>query len=462
MSRIKELRNKKVSLLAEANVLIAKMDAGTLTAEEKARLDAITSTKAATATEPEVQSELGKVNAEIAREEVLMEERRSVEAGANLNQDTVTERADREPVRVEVKDPPKFKSFGEQMMAIAAAGMPGVRTQDPRLVMAAGPTGMNEGIGSEGGFLVQTDFQTGLLDDLYAGGDLLRLIRPIPISANANGIAMNGVDETSRANGSRAGGIQAFWTAEAGLKNASQPKFRNIKMDLDKLTGLCYATDELLQDTTALEAWIKEAFNTEFTFKLEDAIINGTGAGMPLGILNSGCVITVAKEGSQANGTVTAANIVAMWSRLPARSKKNAVWLINGDVQPALATMVLPVKNVAGTENVGGLVHPVVNYQAPGTNGSTYGTLMGRPIIETEYNASLGTVGDIILFDPTQYLAIDKGPTQFASSIHVRFIYDETVFRFVYRFNGTPKWRQPQTPFKGSTTRSPFVVLQAR
>jgi hypothetical protein len=70
-----------------------------------------------------------------------------------------------------VQDPPKFKSFGEQMMAIASAGMPGVRTHDPRLVMAAGPTGMNEGVGSEGGFLVQTDFQTALLDDLYAGGD---------------------------------------------------------------------------------------------------------------------------------------------------------------------------------------------------------------------------------------------------------------------------------------------------
>lgn len=460
--RIKTLRDKKVALLAEANTLIAKMDAGTATPEEISRLNAITSDTPATETSPAVASELKKINAEIAREEVLMDERRSLDASANLNADTQRENNDRGP-RVEVLDPPKFKSLGEQMLAIAAAGMPGVRTQDPRLVMAAGPTGMNEGVGSEGGFLVQTDFQTSLLDDLYAGGDLLKLINPIPISANSNGINMNGVDETSRANGSRAGGIQAFWTAEAGLKGASQPKFRNIKMDLDKLTGLCYATDELLQDTSALESWIKEAFNVEFTFKLEDAIINGTGSGMPLGILNSGAVVTVAKETSQANGTVTAANIVAMWARLPARSKKNAVWLINGDVQPALATLVLPIKNVAGTENVGGLLSPVASYIPPGMpGGGTYGSLMGRPIIETEYNATLGGVGDIILFDPTQYLAIDKGPTQYASSIHVRFIYDETVFRFVYRFNGQPKWRTVRTPYKGTNTQSPFVVLAAR
>jgi hypothetical protein len=106
-------------------LLIAKMDAGTITEAETARLNAITSTTAATATTPAVQSELAKVNAEIAREEVLMDERRSIEAGSNVNADT-GDRAHRPGPGVECKDPPKFKSFGEQMMAIASAGMPGV------------------------------------------------------------------------------------------------------------------------------------------------------------------------------------------------------------------------------------------------------------------------------------------------------------------------------------------------
>jgi HK97 family phage major capsid protein len=459
MDRIKKLRNKKAALLAEANELVAKMDAGTITAEETARLNAITSTTAATETAPEVKSELAQINAEIDRELALMDERRSMESSANANADTAAEAAARLSAEAR-QDPPKFKSLGEQMLAIASAGMPSGRV-DSRLVIAAGPTGMNEGVGSEGGFLVQTDFQNQLLDDLYAGGDLLKLINPIPLSANSNGILMNGIDETSRANGSRAGGIQAFWTGEAQLKRDSTPKFRQLKMELDKLTGLCYATDELLQDTTALESWIKEAFNTEFTFKLEDAIINGTGAGMPLGILNSGAVVTVTKETSQPNGTLNQMNILKMWSRLPPRSRKNAVWLINGDVEPQFGVFSVPITNVAGTENVGGFPAYAVNYTPPGKNGE-YATLQGRPVIVTEYNNTLGGVGDIILFDPTQYLAIDKGPTQSASSIHVRFVYDETVFRFVYRFNGQPKWRTARTPYKGTNTTSPFVVLGAR
>mgnify|MGYP002134897071 CR=1 FL=1 len=40
----------------------------------------------------------------------------------------------------------------------------------------------------------------------------------------------------------------------------------------------------------------------------------------------------------------------------------------------------------------------VVTYMPPGgLSGKPYATLMGAPIIETEWNATLGTVGDIIL-----------------------------------------------------------------
>jgi len=58
----------------------------------------------------------------------------------------------------------------------------------------------------------------------------------------------------------------------------------------------------------------------------------------------------------------------------------------------------------------------------------------------------------------SQYLMIDKGALQTASSIHIRFLYDENVFRFTYRCDGQPIWNAPLTRFKGSTV-SPFVGL---
>jgi HK97 family phage major capsid protein len=80
-------------------------------------------------------------------------------------------------------------------------------------------------------------------------------------------------------------------------------------------------------------------------------------------------------------------------------------------------------------------------------------------LIECEYMSTMGTTGDIMLASLSQYQTIDKGGVQAASSIHVAFLTDQSVFRFVYRVDGAPMWHSALTPFKGSQTQSPFVVL---
>jgi hypothetical protein len=51
---------------------------------------------------------------------------------------------------------------------------------------------------------------------------------------------------------------------------------------------------------------------------------------------------------------------------------------------------------------------------------------------------------------------------QAATSMHVRFVTDEMTFRFTYRVDGQPLWNVPLTPFQGSNTKSPFIVLAQR
>ena len=104
-------------------------------------------------------------------------------------------------------------------------------------------------------------------------------------------------------------------------------------------------------------------------------------------------------------------------------------------------------------------------YQFPGgpmNYASPYGTILGRPAIPIEQCAAIGTEGDIILFDPSQYIIGDKGGMNAASSIHVQFVTDQTAFRWIYRVNGEPIWHSPLTPYKGSSTLSPYVVLATR
>ena len=88
--------------------------------------------------------------------------------------------------------------------------------------------------------------------------------------------------------------------------------------------------------------------------------------------------------------------------------------------------------------------------------------LKGRPVNVIEQCSALGTVGDIMLFDPQQYMYGEKGGINMATSIHVQFVTDETAFRWTYRCNGMPMWSSTLTPYKGSIKMSPFVALQSR
>jgi HK97 family phage major capsid protein len=337
------------------------------------------------------------------------------------------------------------------MVAIVNAGRPGGQV-DPRLFNAAA-TGLNETVPSEGGFLVQQDFTSDLLRDMIATGILAPKCRQQPISGAANSIKINGVDETSRVS-SRFGGIVGYWADEAEEKTKSKPKFRKIEMNLHKLIGLCYATDELLADAAALEGFIRAAFPSEFGFLTDDAIIRGTGAGQPLGILNAGCLVQQAKETGQKADTIVAENVIKMSSRIFASSYLNAAWYINQMCLPQLYTMSIAV----GT---GG---QLVFVPPGGLSAAPYGMLLGRPVVPIEQASALGDLGDIILADMNGYILAQKGGIQSDVSIHVRFVYDESVFRFVLRIDGQPERAAALTPYKGgaTATQSCFVALAER
>lgn len=348
-------------------------------------------------------------------------------------------------------DDKRFGTFGEMLVAVASASNSNSGAQrDPRLQWQTfnAAAGQSEGVGADGGFLVQQDFASELFKLAHDSAVLAPRTRRIPVGRNSNGLRLNAIKESSRATGSRYGGVRAFWTAEGETKTDSKLKLRQMDLKLHKLAGVGYATDELLEDAVAMEAVMKDAFAEEFAFVIDDSIFEGDGAGKPFGIMNSGALITVPKETSQAADTITVENIVKMWARMWSRSRSNAIWTINQQVEPQLYTM-----KIGDT--------PI--YLPNGTiAGSPYATLMGRPVVPTEFNSALGDKGDIVLMDLSQYLMIEKGGLKQDMSIHVRFLQDESTFRFVLRLDGQPIWDTALTPFKGTDTLSPFVTLAER
>ncbi|RJQ29228.1 phage major capsid protein [Candidatus Parcubacteria bacterium] len=344
-----------------------------------------------------------------------------------------------------------FRTLGEFLTKVAIAQSPGGLT-DPRLIQAAA-TGMSEGVFSDGGFAVGTDIAGTIMDKIFGAENLASRCTRFTISNTSNSIKVPRIVESSRADGSRWGGVRGYWKDEAAAMTASKPKGGDCQLSLENLTVLIYTTDQLLADSAALESYIRQLAPKEIIFKMNDALINGDGSGKPLGILQAGCLVSQAKETGQTAETIKYENIVKMWSRMFSDSRPNAVWLINQDVEPQLYTMSLAV----GT---GG---SAVYLPPGGASDQPYARLFGRPVIPMEQCPTLGTVGDIILADFSQYLLADKGGVESASSIHVQFLYNETVFRFVYRVDGQPWWGAPLTPKSGSSnTLSPFVALATR
>ncbi|KKL21589.1 hypothetical protein LCGC14_2443960, partial [marine sediment metagenome] len=241
-----------------------------------------------------------------------------------------------------------------------------------------------------------------------------------------------------------------YWASEAETKTKSKPKFRIIELGLNKLIGLVYLTDELLQDVVALESFVTQGFVEEFGFLMDDSLVNGNGVGMPLGILNANTLVSVIKETGQA-GTIVAENIEKMYSRIFSASIGNAKWFINQDCWP-----LFQLHHAVGTGGVPMFI------PAGGINQTPFGTLLGRPIQPIEQCQTLGTKGDIFLADFSKYITADKGSMKSASSIHVRFINDELVMRFTMRFDGQPVRDTALTPFKGSNTQSAFISLNTR
>lgn len=429
----KALVQERADLVREAGEIVAaaeREDRG-LTDEEKGRDDAIAARLDALA--PDIARE----EARRAREAAVMT------AGTWIVGEQLSVGHDR------AMDRP-WASFGEFLQAVAGAATPGGVT-DARLYQGAA-SGLSSGVPSDGGFLVQSDYSTALLTAGYGESVLAPRCRRIPIGSNSDGLEAPIIDQTSRAAGSRFGGVQVYRRAEADTVAATKPKFGLFDLRLEDLMGLAYATERLLRDATSLEAVLTQAFAEEFAFTVDNEIIRGDGVGECLGILNAPATVSVAKETGQTAATVVKENIDKMWSRMWARARAGAVWLINQDVEPQLDDLSMGV----GT---GGL--PV--YMPPGgLNDTPYSRLKGRPVLPVEQCATLGTVGDIILVNLDEYILIEKGGIEPAESIHVRFIYNERTFRWVYRINGRPKWHSALTPAQGSNTLSPYVTLATR
>lgn len=344
-----------------------------------------------------------------------------------------------------------WKSGGEYLRDLIKSTNPGgAVTQDFQGRISKAVQGMSTVSASEGGIAVLPEMSKKILEVQRKTPSLLEMCDVYNIAGNSISLPRNA--ETSRVDGSRAGGVRGYWVEQGGTGTKSQPALDNLDLKLKKLVVVVYLTQELIDDNgLALEQYVAKKVAEEIGFQVGNSIINGTGVGQPLGILSSPALVTASKKVSQTATTIVAENIVAMWKRLFADSHANAVWLYNQDTLDQYPAMGFGTgTTVAAWLPPGGL------------SGNQYATLMGRPMIPVEWCSTLGTAGDLVLADLSGYAAATKGGVAQAQSMHVEFLTDQVALRFTMRMDGAPWLKGAITPFKGSNTQSHFVTVETR
>ncbi len=304
-----------------------------------------------------------------------------------------------------------------------------------------------------GGYLVPPQYSLTLLEKGMENSNFINKCTKVPMQRNM--IRMPFVQDFSHASFLN-GAMMAYWGDEKTSKTSSKMKFGRITLDLNKLFILIYSTDELLEDSPiSMEPLLTTKSSQVIGWKLDEALIRGTGAGQPKGVLNSKAIITVNKETNQVADTIVWQNLAKMFSQVHPTSMSSASWVGNNSIFPQLMGLNMAV----GTGGV------PIYLPANGFSGKPFSTLLGMQLQFSEHCSAVGTIGDLMLIDWSEYLVGMKrgrgSGIQFATSIHLKFDYDQTAFRYVMRIDGQPWWPSAFSPKRGLDT-SPFIKLQSR
>ena len=415
--KITELKNEKKQLIEKADALIAENKFG-----------------------DELSTIQNDIKAKAAAIDQLTEQAAVSAAGAEQHQGEGEVKNEKKPVRM-------FNSLGEQLQAIKNAAKTPDRVDERLYKVHNAVMGGNTNVGEDGGFAIQEDFAGNILETAVTTGEILSRVDTYTCSANSNSVRWMTAKETDLSEGVF-GGVKMFWAEEGETVAATKPQFKEARLELEKMMGFAYATDELLQDASFMTSLYGKAFTVASRRLLEDAIIHGDGEKKPLGIMNSDALVQVAKAADQAAGTITSDNIFAMWQRSLFQNRSKMIWLAHPDTEMQLQKLTFNEEAIWMPEG--------------GLSASPYQRVLGRPVIYDDNMAALGAKGDIALVDLSQYLLLKKGSAKQDWSMHVEFLTDQMCFRMVLRCNGAPKVNAPLKIKNSSLTRSPFITLAAR
>ena len=420
-----------------------------LSAKEQRKADLVKSIEASESVDDikRFSADLETVNGEIRDLEGMIAnipdetEARTVAVTAPEIVKSQADEARKAPAEVKTDDGKIYRSFGEQLDDIKKAslgyGVTPALEKSQRSIL-----GMNTQNGSDGGYAIQVDFANRIMDSVISQSEILNRVDRYQVSANANEVYVTMVNETSTAN--VFGGIQAYVVEEGAQIPNTKPALKQIRLGLKKIAALAYVTDEQMRDASFTGSLLERGFALAIARLREKMVIENI-------IANNGTTV-IAKESGQSAATVVGKNFLKMRNALISTSRANAIWTMHPDVAAELPEMYLS----------GAHTDKFIYMPENGISVSGYDRLFGREIIESDYCSALGTKGDVLYWNPFEYLEIFNGGVETAASIHVAFDTAQMAFRAISYVNGMCKYDQGITLVNSSTQRASYVTLATR
>lgn len=340
---------------------------------------------------------------------------------------------------------PQGKSFGDWLMCVRKNDW---RTLERKYQShpTEGKSALNTAVGTQGGYLVPGEF----LDRLQTLASEDAVVRPratiIPMESRSVQVPCLDATSTPTAGDSAfLGGIVARWTEEGGTINETEPLFRQVELTARELSGYSRVSNSLVADSAiGLEQLLLTLFGRAIAWHEDHAFLRGDGVGKPLGILNSGALVSVSRSAANAFALADASAMLARL--LPGWSTATTVWAMHPTVAGKLFQMTA---SGAGSSNI----------YLDNARTKPAMVLFGIPVVVTEKLPALNSAGDVVLADLRHYLIGDRRQVEIAYSEHVAFTSNQGAWRFVARVDGQPWLRAPITLADASSTLSPFITL---
>lgn len=232
---------------------------------------------------------------------------------------------------------------------------------------------------------------------------------------------------------------EAVWTDCCANLNELDLSFFDAEVDCWKVGGYFAVCNANLEDSDiALASEILTAIGQAIGLALDKAILYGTGTRMPLGI-----VTRLVQTAAPADYPATA----RPWADL---HSSNIVSIAAGTEDADLFKEIVLALGAAKSNYSRGTKVWVMNETTYTTLVANAMTIDANGAIVSGVSGSMPVVGgtiEVLNFIPDNviiagyfdlYLLAERAGTKFASSEHVRFLQDQTVFKGTARYDGLP------------------------